>query len=83
MFLVRLIAVIGSVLGGITLSLYLARYSPLANPLERLYLAVFLSVLITIGVLFYSLLSVNYRQALLRSCSWWPLPIVLLVGGGL
>ncbi|GAB1437471.1 hypothetical protein MASR2M36_02030 [Providencia sp.] len=81
MKLVSCLAVIGTLIGGIVLSMLIARFYPSSSPLECLYGAIFLSVMITMGLLVYNLSVVNGRQKILRSYSWWPLPLLLMVGG--
>lgn len=81
MRLVSCLAVIGTLFSGIVLSMLIARFYPSAAPLERLYGAVFLSVLITMGLLVYTFSAQSWRQTLLRSYGWWPLPLILMLGG--
>lgn len=71
-------AVLGSVIGSITLSLLIATFYPSTDPLNRLYAAVFLPVVCLCGLLCFSLLSVNGKQVFWRAWSWWPLPLILL-----
>lgn len=81
MKLVSCVAVIGTLIGGIVLSMLIARFYPSADPLERLYSAIFLSVSTTMGFLVYNLSASNWRQIIVRSYSWWPLPLFLMMGG--
>lgn len=71
-------AILGSVIGSITLSLLIATFYPSVDPLNRLYAAVFLPVLFLCGMLCFSLLSVNGKQVFWRAWSWWPLLLILL-----
>nr|WP_305849213.1 hypothetical protein [Providencia sp. M-27] len=81
MKLVSCLAVIGTLFSGIVLSMLIARFYPSTDPLERLYGAIFLSVITSMGLLVYNLSASNWRQILVRSYSWWPLPLFLMIGG--
>ncbi|EMN4130087.1 MULTISPECIES: hypothetical protein [Providencia] len=82
MKLVSVIAVIGTLIGGVVLSLSLAQLYPSVDPLNRLYGAVFLSVFVTIGMFVYSLTAQGWQQMLLRSYGWWPIPLLILFWQG-
>lgn len=83
MRLASVVAVLGTLIGGIVLSILIARFYPSDNILNRLYGAVFLAVLATMGMFVYSLMAQGWWQILLRSCGWWPIPMILLLGGWL
>lgn len=83
MKLASVVAVIGTLIGGIVLSMLIVRFYPSDNILNRLYGAVFLAVFATMVMFIYSLTAQSWRQTLLRSCSWWPIPMILLLGGWL
>lgn len=83
MKLVSGLSVIGTLSGGVVLSLLIARFYPSVDPLNRLYGAVFLSVAITMGWLVYSLTGKSWLQVLWRSYGWWPVPLLLLWSGWL
>ncbi|MCB6145570.1 hypothetical protein LHK12_12130 [Providencia rettgeri] len=53
----------------------------ISRALERLYGAIFLSVITSMGLLVYNLSASNWRQILVRSYSWWPLPLFLMMRG--
>ncbi|MDK7757848.1 hypothetical protein QP615_09560 [Providencia rettgeri] len=81
MKLVSCLAVIGTLIGGIVLSMLIARFYPSVDPLERLYGAIFLSVITTMGLLVYNFSALNWRKLLVRSYSWWLLPLFLMMAG--
>lgn len=81
MKLASALSVIGTIMGGVVLSMLIARFYPSLDPLNRLYAAVFISSLVTMGLLVYNLTAPSWQRALLRSYSWWPLPLALMLGG--
>lgn len=81
MWFPRCLSVLGTLIGGVVLSTLIARFYPSGDPLNRLYGAVFLCILITAGLLVYNLTARSWQQMLWRSFAWWPLPLVLVMGG--
>ena len=81
MWFTRCLSVLGTLMGGGVLSALIARFYPSDDPLNRLYGAVFLCILITAGLLVYNLTARCWQQMLWRSFAWWPLPLVLVMGG--
>ncbi|WP_369310019.1 hypothetical protein [Providencia rettgeri] len=81
MRLVSALSVVGTIMGGVVLSMLIARFYPSLDPVNRLYAAVFLSCLVTMGLFVYNLIAPTWQRKLLRSYGWWPLPLALMVGG--
>jgi len=65
-----LLAVVGSMTGAVEIAVLLARHSPNADALNRLYTGIFMGLATGVGVLCWALFAPDWQHTARRVCLW-------------